>query len=73
MVDRNRQANVDDLFNRAAPGYSMKILFIIYAIIFVVLIGIAAIWIWACYNPGVLYCHNGVLKMSMVDGPLPKL
>ena len=49
--------------------------FLQIAMILVVLtaLAIAAVWIWFCFNPGIIYCRNGVLYMSLKADALPVL
>ncbi len=51
----------------------MKIVRIIAIILIMTALAIAALWIWICFNPGVIYCHEGWLYMSGLSGSLPVL
>ena len=47
----------------------MKLLKFAGIILSVVLIAIIALWVWICFNPGVIYCRGGVLYMSELAVP----
>ncbi len=51
----------------------MKVLRIIAIVLLVIALCIAALWIWICLNPGVIYCYKGGIYMSMDAGSLPVL
>ena len=51
----------------------MKVIRIIALILTVIALAIAALWIWICFNPTVIYCHEGWLYMSGLSKTLPVL
>ena len=57
------------------PAYTapMKVTRIIIIALAVIALAIAAMWLWICLNPGVIYCYKGGVYMSMQAKPLPLL